>query len=115
MISRNEATSRSVRESMGIVGDHPEGGIRFVLERTTANAPWVYEGSAYDREVEHRLRATVDAEGRVTVDEEGALPKDVVQRAKLLLRTSYKHAREVGGDQGEPFAPPRRVQRWRAS
>jgi hypothetical protein len=90
-----------------IVGDHPEGGIRFDLERTAETAPWVYEGSAFTSDVDHKLRASVDACGVVTVDDEDALPKEVVQRAKLLLRTAWKHA------DGAPL--PRRLHRWRPS
>ncbi len=96
---------------MGIVGDHPEGGIRFDLTRTTDQPAWVYVGSAFTSEAEHRLGATVGSDGTVTVDDEASLPKEVVQRAKLLLRTAWKHAQE--GSPGAP--PPRRVHRWRAA
>jgi len=94
-----------------IVGDHPEGGIRFDLERTTTEAPWVYVGSAFTRDKDHRVRASVDGAGVVTVDDEESLPKEVVQRAKMLIRTAYKHAREDGGE----GLPPRRLHRWRSA
>ena len=99
---------------MGIVGDHPEGGIRFDLERVTPageeGPPWLYTGAAFTHEAEHALKASVDAAGAVTVENEASLPKEVVQRAKLLLRTAYKHAQ----DGGHGTAPPRRIHPWRA-
>ncbi len=95
-----------------IVGDHPEGGTRFDLTRVTAEPPWVYEGSVFTPDAEIRLRASVDATGAVTVDDEASLPKEVAQRARMLLRTAQKHGREEAGGAG---APPRRLHRWRAS
>jgi hypothetical protein len=95
---------------MGIVGDHPEAGTRFDLTRTTADAPWVYQGAAFTRETEHRLEVTVDAAGEVTIADEASLPKEVAQRAKMLLRTAFKRAK----DETEGGAPPRRIHRWRA-
>jgi hypothetical protein len=97
---------------MGIVGDHPEGGIRFDLERVTEVAPWVYAGSAFTRDAEHRLRASVDLDGAVVVEDEAKLPKEVVQRAKMLLRTAYRHG--AHGPDSSGAAPPRRLHRWRA-
>jgi hypothetical protein len=97
---------------MGIVGDHPEGGVRFDLDRKSGDAAsgYVYEGSAFTHDVEHRVCARVDASGVVTVDDEASLPKEVASRAKLLLKTAWKHAR----DEGEGVAPPRRIHRWRS-
>jgi hypothetical protein len=97
-------------ERMGIVGDHPEGGIRFDLARTTTEPPWVYEGSAFTRDVEHRVRASIDAEGNVVVDAEGSLPLEVVRRVRLLLRNACKRAPAADPD----GPPPRRLHRWRA-
>jgi hypothetical protein len=95
---------------MGIVGDHPEEGIRFDLERTTAAAPWVYVGSAFTNDVEHRVEASVDAAGAVAIVDEATLPKEVAQRVTMLLRTTWKRAVSERAD-----APlPRRLHRWRA-
>jgi len=99
---------------MGIVGDHPEGGIRFDLTRITDEAPWRYEGSAFTSSSEIRLQAVVASDGTVVVDDEAELPSEVAKRAKLLLRTAWKHAQD--GQAGESATPPpRRVHRWRAS
>ena len=97
---------------MAIVGDHPEGGIRFDLERPAAGGPpWVYAGSAFTSDAEVKLRASVDADGVVAVEDEARVPKEVAQRAKLLLRTAWKHATQA--EAGAP--PPRRIHRWRAA
>jgi hypothetical protein len=95
---------------MGIVGDHPEGGVRFELLRQPQEAPgaWVYEGTARTSETEHPVRATIATDGTVVVADAERLPKEIVQRVTLLLRTVWKHASQDGA------APPRRVQRWRA-
>lgn len=95
---------------MSIVGDHPEAGIRFDLERTTTSSPWVYAGSAFTNEVEHRIIASIDAAGVVSVADEAALPKEVTQRVTLLLRTTWKRATSERPD----GALPRRLHRWRA-
>ena len=95
---------------MSIVGERPEGGIRFDLVRTTLGAPWAYEGSAFTHDTEHRLRASIDASGMVAIDDEGSLPKEVVQRVTLLLRTTWKHA----SSDGRAVTLPRRLHRWRA-
>ncbi len=96
---------------MGIVGDHPEGGVRFDLERITAASPWAYQGSAFTPDGEHRIHATVDARGDVSIDD-ASLPDPVVQRAKLLLRTAWKRAKEISGESAPVL--PRRIHRWRA-
>jgi len=95
---------------MGIIGEYPEGGVRFDLARTTAGAPWVYEGTASTAGDHHALRATVDAEGRVTVEGAERLPDGLAVRAELLLRTAYRHGRDGTPD----GAPPHRIRRWRA-
>ena len=87
--------------------------MRFDLARTSAEAPWVYEGSAFTEGAEHKMRAVLDAAGGVSVDDEAGLPKDVVQRVKMLLRTAHKHA--LGDEGDEPSPPPRRIRRWRAA
>jgi hypothetical protein len=95
---------------MSIIGEHPEAGIRFDLDRTTTAAPWIYVGAAFTREARLPLRITVDAAGGLIVEDEAALPVEVVRRAKLLVRSIVKHARELG----EGHAPPSRIRRWRA-
>ena len=67
--------------------------------------------SAFTPDARHSVRATVTHDGLVTVEGEDALPKEVVQRAKLLLKTAFKHSEEASPGS----APPRRVHRWRAS
>jgi hypothetical protein len=95
---------------MGIVGDHPEGGVRFELIRgpKQEGGVWVYEGTARTSDAEHPIRATVAADGTVALGDAEALPKELAQRLTMLLRTVWKHASQEGA------APPRRVQRWRA-
>jgi len=88
---------------MGIVGDHPETGVRFVLERTADG----YAGTAFLPDAaRHALVARVAPDGTVTV--EGEAPADVREKARLLVRTVLRHAASEGTD------PPRRIVRWRA-
>jgi len=95
---------------MPIVGKHPGAGIRFDLERTTVAAPWVYTGSAFTPDREIPLRATVDADGVVTMEQGTGVPAEVAKRALWLLRSTLKHSADDRG--GNP--PPRRIHRWRA-
>jgi hypothetical protein len=97
---------------MGIVGDHPEGGIRFDLTRADGGPPWAYAGSAFTRDERLALRATVDDGGGVVVLDEASLPREVVQRLTLLLKTAWKHAN--GNGKEGTGGPPRRIHRWRA-
>jgi hypothetical protein len=92
---------------MGIIGDHPEGGLRFDLERMTSSPPWVYTGTLATPGERHALHITVDASGAVVVHDESMLPGDMAQRTKMLVRTVVKHATD-----GRP--PPQRIRRWRA-
>jgi hypothetical protein len=96
---------------MGIVGDHPEAGIRFDLTRQTRSAPWVYAGSAFTSDVVHPLSGSIDAAGVVVIAEEGKLPKEVAQRLTLLLRTTWKRVLAERPD----GLMPRRLHRWRAA
>jgi hypothetical protein len=95
---------------MSIVGDHPEGGIRFDLDRMTAEPPWSYCGAAFTRDSMFSLRIHVDAAGAVVVEDESALPAEVVRRAKLLIRSVCKPGKEAAGHS----VPPNRIRRWRA-
>ena len=91
---------------MAIIGDHPEVGIRFVLERGDGGPPFVYQGSAFTPKDRHPLKITVLAAGEVEV--EGDAPSEVREKARLMVRTVVRHAT----DDGTP--PPRRIMRWRA-
>jgi hypothetical protein len=96
---------------MSIVGDHPEAGVRFDLERVTTSAPWVYAGSAFTNDLTYPLEGSVDAAGVVVIKNEAGLPKEVAQRLSLLLRTTWKRATAERSD----GALPRRLHRWRAA
>jgi hypothetical protein len=95
---------------VAIVGDHPQRGIRFILERAEepgAEAPpCVYAGAAFTPDTRHLLRIAVDAEGNATCDS-GSVPEDIREKARLLVKTMVRHALAEG------TAPPRRIMRWR--
>jgi hypothetical protein len=94
---------------MGIVGPRPETGIRIDLTRPARGGPpWRYDGSIATATAELRLTALVDAGGEVTIESTEPPPAALTHKARLLLRSAWKHAR------GEAAAPPRRIQRWRA-
>jgi hypothetical protein len=94
---------------MTIVGDHPESGVRFVLERPlTGGAPWVYRGDAFTPGARFALEVSVTGEGNVAVAGSENLPGDLAEKVRLLFRTLYRQSRDVPG--GEP---PRKVVRWR--
>ena len=96
---------------MGIIGGHPESGLRLELERPRdGGPPWVYEGDAVTLETRYRMRAVVSAEGHVEVDIEGAA-REVAERARLIVRAAYKHAKEADA----ASSPPRKIVRWRAT
>jgi hypothetical protein len=97
---------------MGITGGPPETGLRLELERAARGGPpWTYEGFAVTKDARFAVRAVVEADGAVAIDV-GApdAPRDVAERAKLIVRAAYKHAKEGAED----AAPPRRITRWRA-
>jgi hypothetical protein len=85
---------------VAIVGDHPQRGIRFILERAEAPAvatpPCVYDGAAFTPDTRHTLTIAVDAAGN-----------DIREKARLLVKTMVRHALTEG------TAPPRRIMRWR--
>jgi hypothetical protein len=93
---------------MAIVGDHPESGVRFVLERSLElAAPWIYRGDAFTPEARHPLEVHVSQDGQVQVV--GAdVPPDLAEKVRLLFRTLYRQASDAPGG-----APPRKVVRWR--
>ena len=94
---------------MPIVGDHPESGVRFVLERPRAGGPpFQYEGSAFTPDARFALHAVVDDAGAVTVTSADGAPADVIEKARLMLRTLHRQAKADGDG-----APPRKIVRWR--
>jgi hypothetical protein len=101
---------------MAIVGDHPETGVRFVLERPPASdvvdAPWAYRGDAFTPDARFPLEVDVSRSGEVRVaSPAGAeLPAEIAEKVRLLFRTLYRQARTQDGPSGEP---PRKVVRWR--
>jgi hypothetical protein len=105
---------------VAIVGDHPQRGIRFILERaeepdfpSPATPRCLYEGAAFTPDARHALRIAVDAEGNATWDDGGdgsarSVPDHIRETARLLVKTMVRHATTEG------TAPPRRIMRWRA-
>jgi hypothetical protein len=93
---------------MSIVGRNPESGIRLMIERVREEGPpWAYEGAAYTPRSTHPLRVVVQADGVVVVEVDDALPSDLVQRMRQMVRAAYKHAH----DAQQP--PPRQIHRWK--
>ena len=92
---------------MPIIGDHPESGVRFVLERPfSGGPPWLYDGHAFTPAAKFPLQAQVTADGTVTIS--GASPPEIAEKARLVLRALYKQsASEADG------SPPRKIVRWR--
>jgi hypothetical protein len=86
---------------MAIVGDHPDSGLRFVLERVDGG----YDGTVFTPTDRHALVARIALDGTVTV--EGDAPAEIREKARLLVRTAIRHA---AVDETEP---PRRIVRWR--
>jgi hypothetical protein len=95
---------------MAIVGGRPEEGLRLELERPRAGGPpWIYDGDAVTKDARFPMRAVVAEDGGVTVTLDAAAPAGVAERARLIVRTAYKHAK--ADDASAP--PPRRIVRWR--
>jgi hypothetical protein len=96
---------------LAIIGDHPESGVRFVLERPlTGGPPWVYRGDAFTPDARFALEVRVSEAGLVQVLPGDSAPpsSELVEKVRLLFRTLYRQAKDTPG--GEP---PRRVVRWR--
>jgi hypothetical protein len=98
---------------MAIVGDHPETGVRFVLERPrqaedVTGGAWIYRGDAFTPDTRFSLEVTVARDGNVSVSGAAALPSEIAEKVRLLFRSLYKQADVASG--GEP---PRKVVRWR--
>jgi hypothetical protein len=94
---------------MSIVGDRPEGGLRIDVARPREGGPpWRYDGAVITPTERYAAAAVVSAEGEVTVELPAEAPEGMAEKARLVLRAAYKHAREDGGP------PPRHIVRWRA-
>ncbi len=94
---------------MGIVGDHPETGVRVEVTRALAGGPpWSYRGAAVTPDTRFPVEATVSVEGTVTVVLPADAPEGIAERIRLLLRAAWRHATE------DALPPPRQIVRWRA-
>ncbi len=93
---------------MGIVGPHPESGVRVEAERPDTGPPWAYIGHAVTPTALLALQASISSTGVVEVNLPADAPAGLAERVRLILRAAYKHA------EGEALPPPRRIVRWRA-
>ena len=94
---------------MGIVGDHPETGLRIEVERRRGSGPpWRYEGHCVTPSARFPVVATVAEGGMVIVELASEAPAALCDKTRLLLRAAWKRANE---DEAEP---PHRIVRWRA-
>ena len=94
---------------MGIVGHRPETGVRIDVERGRAGGPpWRYEGEVLTPSERFGVAAILGEDGTASVELQGGAPAGLAEKARLLVRTAWKHSRE------EDAAPPRRIVRWRA-
>ncbi|HEY8041165.1 MAG TPA: hypothetical protein VIF15_15265 [Polyangiaceae bacterium] len=97
---------------MGIVGGHPESGVRVDLQRPREGGPpWRYEGEAATPSARLQVAATVEADGRVAVQMATDAPEGLSEKVRLIVRAAWKHTHEHGQQQQ---APPRRIARWRS-
>jgi hypothetical protein len=99
---------------MGIVGHHPESGVRVSLQRDRGEGPpWRYDGEAVTESARFSLTARLDTAGVVTVALPPDAPPGLAEKVRLMIRTAWKHAqRDQASDE---TAPPRRLVRWRAN
>ncbi|HEY1691070.1 MAG TPA: hypothetical protein VGG39_02855 [Polyangiaceae bacterium] len=96
-------------EIMGIVGRHPESGVRIEVERARAlQPPWRYEGEVVTPSDRYKVAATLGEDGGVSVELQSGAPPALAEKTRLLVRSAWKHAHE------EEAPPPRRIVRWRA-
>jgi hypothetical protein len=92
---------------MAIVGVRPDSGLRIDVARPPQGGPpWRYRGEVATPADTFSLEATVSDAGAVVVAAPDA-PAGIAERARLLLRAAWKHARD------EERPPPRRIVRWR--
>jgi hypothetical protein len=104
------------RHPMPVVGDHPESGVRFVLERPRdPSPPWRYRGDAFTKDARVALEVLVTEGGEVRVGApsnapaSAEVPPSMAEKARLLFRALHKQAKDSGDG-----APPRKVVRWRS-
>jgi hypothetical protein len=93
---------------MGIVSPYPESGVRVQVTRSADDPPWDYSGEAVVPDARFPLRVVVSAEGAVAVELPADAPNGLAERVRLIVRATFRHARDEGGP------PPRRIVRWRA-
>ena len=99
---------------MPIAGDHPETGVRILIERDKMreDPPFHYKGSAFLPDAAFPLEVTVDHEGTAVVtlsanDAGQPPPNDLAEKVRLIVRTVYRQAKA----DNEP--PAWRILRWR--
>jgi hypothetical protein len=93
---------------VGIVGAHPESGVRVDLVRPTEGGPpWHYEGEATTAHERLSVKADVSAAGEICVELAADAAAGLADRVRLFVRSAWKHAQEDG------LPPPRRIVRWR--
>jgi hypothetical protein len=93
---------------MGIIGEHPESGVRIDVERPLSGGPpWRYEGEAVTPTGRHRVVVVVEEGGTVHVQGVEAAAPLAPEPVRLLMRAVWRHAHAEGAP------PPRRVVRWR--
>jgi hypothetical protein len=94
---------------MGIVGAHPETGVRIEMERPRDEGPpWQYRGEAVTPSERFEVTVTVTAQGEVAVVAPPEVPGALTEKTRLVMRTVWKHA------QADEVPPPRRIARWHA-
>ena len=70
---------------MGIVGGHPETGVRVEAERPEGGPPWLYRGEAVTPSERLALQASVADDGTVIVELQGDTPAPLRDRVRLIL------------------------------
>ena len=92
---------------MPIIGDWPEQGVRFDLERG-GGPPWQYEGVAITPQARFRVSVTLSEAGDVRSVLAADAPPGLADKVRLVVKASWRHTRAEGAR-----APPRRIVRWR--
>jgi hypothetical protein len=93
---------------MGIVGHHPETGVRLDLQRAREEGPpWHYVGEAVTPASRFAVAADMAEDGSVEIDLEPGAPSSLGEKVRLLLRAAWRHAED------EEAQPPRHIVRWR--
>ncbi len=87
---------------MPITGSHPEKGIRIELSLVS---PRHYDGAIVTPDARFAVTADVAEDGGVTFCTDA--PKEMAEKARLVLRTAVRHAAQ------DKTELPRRIVRWR--